>query len=199
MKIKTVKFLKAIPDHTHEPRPIRPTFLFIGRSNVGKSSLINMLLERKNLARVSSTPGKTQMIHYFMVNDAWYLVDVPGYGWARVSATKRRAWEKNLKNYLQKAEGLCMVFLLLDARHPPQPKDLQLLHELRRHPIPLALLLTKSDKVRKNELENHKKALQEALQADWDGCPPIFISSSRHHIGREALLSYMQHSLPTVA
>lgn len=198
MKIKEVKFLKSIPDHTFEPKPVRPTFVFMGRSNVGKSSLINMLVERKSMAKVSATPGKTQMINYFTINQAWYLVDVPGYGWARISQTKRTYWEKNLKDYLQKMEGLVAAFILLDARHAPQKKDIQFINAMGALGIPFSLLFTKIDKVTKSELAKQRSAFEETLKTDWAELPPFFFSSSRNKRGRDEILEYIESCLAAV-
>ena len=194
MNITSSNFFRSILRAQDAPQD-RPSFALIGRSNVGKSSLINCLLGRKSLARTSGTPGKTQRIHYFLINEAWYLVDLPGYGWASVSQTKRAEWVRRIRRYLTRVP-LKRLFLLLDGRHPQQPIDMQFLSWLVTTSIPYALVLTKADQCKKAALDRHV-ALLKALFEEADlPMPPLFITHSRGKAPRgiggcQALRAYM--------
>ena len=142
MKISSAAFVMSNSDYKACPKPTLPEFAFIGRSNVGKSSLINMLLSKKNLAKTSSAPGKTQLINHFIINDAWYLVDLPGYGFAKVSASSRKQWEKMIEGYIRKRETLVNLFVLVDSRHTPQEIDLKFIQRLGEWQVPFAILFT---------------------------------------------------------
>jgi len=172
-----------------------PELAFMGRSNVGKSSLINMLLGRKQLAKVSSRPGKTQLINHFLVNDTWHLVDLPGYGWAQAGKTKRQQWAKMVKAYLLHREQLSFVLVLVDARHSPQKLDIALINWLGEHQIPFFILLTKADKDSKQQVSKNLAMLQRVLNNDWEVLPQVFVTSSRDRTGREELLHCIQHEL----
>lgn len=175
MKINTSSFLKSFT-HAKDVPDNLPAFVTIGRSNVGKSSFINSLLKRKNLARISSMPGKTQLINYFLVNDAWYLVDLPGYGWAKVSKSSRLQWEKMIKTYLSQIK-INTLFLLLDSRHPLQNIDLTFIQWVIQAKLTYALVLTKADKCKPIEIKNHIQQLEDTLHERGWSLPPLFVSS----------------------
>ncbi len=172
-----------------------PEFAFIGRSNVGKSSLINLLTNRKDLAKTSGKPGKTQTINHFKVNDAWYLVDLPGYGYAGVSRTARKGWGAMIENYLLKRENLYCTFVLMDARHEPQKKDIEFLTWLGERGIPLAAVLTKSDKLKRNELAKSVARYKKKLLESWEDLPPIFVTSAEKKIGNKELLDFIHKAM----
>ena len=178
-------------DYKACPKPTLPEFAFIGRSNVGKSSLINMLLSKKNLAKTSSAPGKTQLINHFIINDAWYLVDLPGYGYAKVSKNQREKWQKLISSYLRHRENLTLVFILIDVRLEPQKIDLEFINWCGEEQIPFSLVLTKLDKVSRAEAQRNLMKLQEALLESWEELPPFFATSATNGEGREALLGYI--------
>src|SRR5882757_963350 len=146
MQINTAEYVISSPDYTKCPATDRPEYAFIGRSNVGKSSLINMLTNNQKLAKTSGTPGKTQLINHFIINKSWYIVDLPGYGFAKVSQRDRRRWEQMIENYLRKRENLVNIFVLIDSRHGPQKIDLDFVNQLGEWQIPFALIFTKADK-----------------------------------------------------
>ena len=195
MKIKTAVFSGSSAAYTQCPQASEPELALMGRSNVGKSSLINMLLGHKHIAKISSRPGKTQLINHFLVNDTWHLVDLPGYGWAQVGKTKRQQWEKMVRAYLLHRKQLSFVLVLVDARHPPQKLDLDMINWLGEHGIPFVILLTKADKSAKQQVEKKLAALQSALSSMWEVLPQIFVTSSRDKTGREELLYYIQRTL----
>ena len=176
MHITSSIFVKSLTHAKNAPSD-KPSFAMIGRSNVGKSSLINRLLNRKNLARTSAMPGKTQLINYFLVNDTWYLVDLPGYGWAKVSKAHRTQWEKMMKAYLSQAQ-LTTIFVLLDSRHPLQAIDLTFLEWIIQAKRSYALVLTKADKCKK-KITTHIRQLQQALHARNWPLPPLFVTSAK--------------------
>jgi GTP-binding protein len=185
------RFIGSWPEVGMMPAGVLPEFAFIGRSNVGKSSLINMLCGRKNLAHTSANPGKTQTINLFDINSTWNLADLPGYGYARVSKEKRGAFEAMISNYFLKRSNLYCAFVLVDSRIPPQPIDLEFIRWLGSEGIPLAIIYTKADKKRKQELETNLQAIREALQADWEELPMQFVTSAEDGIGREELVAFM--------
>ena len=194
MKIKTAVFACSSTAYTQCPKTKRPELALMGRSNVGKSSLINMLLGRKQLAKTSRKPGKTQLINHFLVNDSWYLVDLPGYGWAQVSKTQRQQWEKMIKAYLLHRKQLLLVMVLVDARHQAQARDIALIDWLGVNHIPFVILLTKADKEAKYQVEKKMSMLQHVLHNSWEVLPQIFVTSSRDKTGREALLCCIQNA-----
>ena len=192
MKIKTSVFVKSSSTNEQCPKPDRPEYAFIGRSNVGKSSLINALTERRDLAKTSSKPGKTQVINHFLINDAWYLVDLPGYGYAKVSQTDRKTWAEMINNYLFKRENLVCTFVLIDSRIEPQKVDLEFMEKLGSNGVPFALIFTKTDKLTATQLQiqltNYKKTLQET----WEDLPLIFVTSSISKQGRLDVLKQIE-------
>ncbi len=173
------------------PEGTMPEYAFIGRSNVGKSSLINMLTERKNLAHISGTPGKTQTLNYFKVNDAWYLVDLPGYGYARASKKLREQWQKTLEWYLTRRENLACVFLLIDANITPQRSDLEFTGFLGKHQVPFCLVYTKTDRSNQREIQHNIDLFRQAMLQNWENLPQQFLSSSVRKTGREEILAYI--------
>ena len=194
MVIKAAEFVVSNTQISLCPDPDRPEFAFIGRSNVGKSSLINTLTGRKNLAKISTRPGKTQTINHFIINDSWYLVDLPGYGFATASQADRYAWSKMIEHYLLERENLYCTFVLLDARLKPQPKDLDFIRWLGSK-VPLALVLTKSDKLSRHELDRSTSLYRETLLKIWEELPPFFITSAEMKTGREEILSFIEEAL----
>lgn len=171
-----------------------PEFAFIGRSNVGKSSLINMLTGEKGLAKISSKPGKTITINHFLINDKWYLVDLPGYGFAKRARTEREKWKKMLNNYLLKRENLLYTFVLIDVRISPQQNDLEFIDWLGESQLPFILVFTKSDKLGKNALAQQVAAYKKQLLEKWEELPEIFISSSEKALGRDEILSFIDRT-----
>ena len=191
MRIKETIFLKSITDLNDCPVTAAHDFAFIGRSNVGKSSLINMLVERKQLAKTSSKPGKTQTINFFLVNNQWYLVDLPGYGWAGVSRDKKNEWIGFVRNYLLHREKLYCLFILIDIRHKPQDIDLEFINWAGINKVPFALVFTKSDKISKNKITTAVSHYKERLLMDWEILPEIFVTSVPNRSGREEILTYI--------
>jgi GTP-binding protein len=175
------------------PPPDRPEYAFIGRSNVGKSSLINMLVGRKNLAKTSGTPGKTQLINHFIINNEWYLVDLPGYGFAKISKSQRQKWEEMIRSYLQERSNLMTIFILVDSRHEPQKNDLEFIQWLGLQQLPISIILTKSDKQSINKTKANLAMLTRELRKTWEFLPPIFISSAENKEGRDEILTYITH------
>lgn len=184
MKIKTSVFVKSSANNEQCPKPDRPEYAFIGRSNVGKSSLINALTERRDLAKTSSKPGKTQVINHFLINDSWYLVDLPGYGYAKVSQTDRKVWGEMINNYLFQRQNLICTFVLIDSRIEPQKVDLEFMEKLGSNGVPFALIFTKTDKLTATQLQNHLSDYKKKLLETWDELPLFFITSSVSKQGR---------------
>ncbi|WP_276369211.1 ribosome biogenesis GTP-binding protein YihA/YsxC [Chryseolinea sp. H1M3-3] len=189
MKITTAEFISSHADVAKCPLPDKAEFAFIGRSNVGKSSLINMLTNSRKLAKISVTPGKTQTINHYLVNSSWYLVDLPGYGYASVSKSTRAGFGKMIENYVLKRENLTCLFILLDARLTPQAIDLDFIEWAGSKDIPLAIIFTKIDKLKRNELEKNMKKYQETLLKRWEELPTIILTSSEKKQGKEEILS----------
>ena len=175
------------------PKSKIPEYAFIGRSNVGKSSLINMLCNRKKLAKTSSRPGKTQLINHFLINKQWYLVDLPGYGYARVSKTQKKTFQKFITNYFIKRKELIAAFLLIDLRHKPQTLDLEFMRWLGENYIPFSIVFTKADKLKEKEIKKNTSEYFKRLKNDWEEMPKYFITSSEKRLGRDELLSYINH------
>jgi GTP-binding protein len=188
MQITAASYLISSPDYKHCPPPDRPEYAFIGRSNVGKSSLINMICDKQNLARTSGSPGKTQMINHFVVNNEWYIADLPGYGFARVSQTQRKKWEKMIEDYLRKRENLVNVFLLIDSRHGPQQIDLDFTKSLGSWQVPFTLVFTKSDKENQRTVSINTKAFLEAMRRHWQFLPEHLTTSTVKKTGRKRIL-----------
>ena len=195
MEIKRAEFVSSEADVRKCPPPQKPEFAFIGRSNVGKSSLLNMLTRRKNLAKTSNKPGKTQTINHFVINDAWYLVDLPGYGYASVSKEKRAGFGKIIENYVLRRENLHCLFVLIDSRLDPQKIDLDFVQWAGEKQIPLGLVFTKADKLSKNQLQKNLSAYRKTLSKAWDELPPHFVTSSSTGAGKEELLAFIEKAL----
>ena len=192
MIIKDATFISSNTTVDKCPETDLPEYAFIGRSNVGKSSLINMLTSRSKLAKTSSFPGKTQLINHFKINDNWYLVDLPGYGWAKVSKESREKWQKMIKAYLQQRKNLACVFLLIDSRHEPQKSDLDFIQLLGTLGIPFVLVFTKTDKQSLNKTQEAVAAYRKKLSETWEEIPQMFITSSAEKKGREEILDFIE-------
>jgi len=192
MKIKSAEFVMSNSDVAKCPKNPIPEYAFIGRSNVGKSSLINMLTQRKSLAKISGRPGKTQLINHFKINDEWFLVDLPGYGYAKVSKSSKRVFQKFITEYFSKRPQLVCGFVLVDIRHEPQKIDLEFMQWLGENMIPFCIIFTKADKLRPSQIEKHVSAYRDKLLEDvWEEMPQHFITSSSKTIGREEVLDYI--------
>ncbi len=198
MDIESAKFIKSSPVYQQCPEPSIPEFAFIGRSNVGKSSLINMLSNNKKLAKTSGTPGKTQLINHFLINGSWYLVDLPGYGFAKTSKKNRAIWQKMINNYLLNRENLVTTFILVDSRHEPQKLDLELLRWFGENELPFVLVFTKSDKLSKAKKQYNIKHYQEVLLSEWEELPLSIISSSVQKLGQAELLQLIEEMVNSV-
>lgn len=173
------------------PKDYLPEYAFIGRSNVGKSSLINMITNHKNLAKTSGRPGKTQLINHFLINKNWFLVDLPGYGYARVSKTAKKKFQKFITDYFEKRQQLVSAFVLVDIRHEPQKIDLEFMEWLGEHGIPFAIIFTKADKLKPKAIERHVEDYLQELLKTWEETPSYFITSSSSVIGRDELLQFI--------
>lgn len=199
MNIHKSEYLISSPDHTKCPKADRPEFAFIGRSNVGKSSLINMIVDNKTLAKTSGTPGKTQMINHFTVKSGdekgreynWYLVDLPGYGFAKVSQKMRKTWEKMIDDYISKRETLANLFILVDARHTPQQLDIDFVNKLGAKQIPFAIVFTKADKETQKTVSHHVDSFMNRLKENWEELPPHFVTSAVKKTGRSKILEFI--------
>ncbi|MBS0029332.1 ribosome biogenesis GTP-binding protein YihA/YsxC [Chitinophaga sp. 22321] len=191
MVIKSAEYLISSPGWEKCPSPIWPEYAFIGRSNVGKSSLINILANNEKLAKTSGTPGKTQMINHFAINNAWYLVDLPGYGFAKRSLSQRRQWQQMIENYLRKRPNLVSVFVLIDSRHQPQKIDLDFVNQLGEWNIPFSLVFTKADKSTQAEVSRNVKAFLNKMKETWQFLPANFVTSTVKKSGRDAILTYI--------
>ncbi|SNZ00834.1 ribosome biogenesis GTP-binding protein YihA/YsxC [Flagellimonas pacifica] len=193
MKITSAEFIMSNSNVAKCPSEPLPEYAFIGRSNVGKSSLINMLMERKGLAKTSGRPGKTQLINHFKINKNWFLVDLPGYGYARVSKKDKKVFQKYITEYFQERNQLVCGFVLVDIRHDPQPVDLEFMEWLGTNQVPFAIIFTKADKLKPAVIEKQANAyLRKLLKGAWEETPPHFITSSTSRIGRDELLNYIQ-------
>jgi GTP-binding protein len=195
MEIRSAIFRKSAAQLKDCPRPTLPEFAFIGRSNVGKSSLINSLCNNSGLAKTSGTPGKTQLINHFLVNEAWYIVDLPGYGYAKTGKGTRAIIEDRIREYCLKRETLNCLFVLLDSRLPLQQIDREFLAWCGANERPLSIVLTKADKLSKGELKRNSSAIEKALLEIWEELPNIFITSSKSKNGRDELLGFISHQL----
>lgn len=194
MKIKSAEFVVSNSDVRQCPKEPLPEYAFIGRSNVGKSSLINTLTQRKHLAKTSGRPGKTQLINHFKINNNWFLVDLPGYGYARVSKKEKKTFQAYITNYFRQRKQLVSAFVLVDCRHEPQPIDVDFMRWLGTEGIPFSIVFTKADKLKPGALERNVEAyLQELLEGDWEEAPNYFITSSSDERGREELLEYIDN------
>lgn len=213
MLIKSAKYIISSPDYEKCPVADRPEYAFIGRSNVGKSSLINMLCNNDKLAKTSGSPGKTQLLNHFEISSVpspkanqssgsagdskrvyWYLVDLPGYGFAKVSMTSRRRWEQMIENYLRKRENLTIVFVLIDARHNPQKIDLEFLDQLRTWQVPFCLVFTKADKENQRTVNKNVKDFLEAMKKTWQFLPQHFVTSAVKKTGKQKILNFIEET-----
>ena len=194
MHIKSARFIISNTDVGKCPQAAIPEYAFIGRSNVGKSSLINSICNKKNLAKTSSRPGKTILINHFLINENWYLVDLPGYGYAKVSKSKKKVFQTFIKTYFKNRKQLVTAFLLIDLRHKPQDVDLEFMCWLGENQIPFSLIFTKADKLKAKTVESnlvyYKK---EILSSIWESLPPIFVTSSLKKTGSDELLKYIEN------
>lgn len=191
MEIKDAKFVISNTEVGKCPQDGKPEYAFIGRSNVGKSSLINMLTGKKGLAMTSSTPGKTMLINHFVINDDWYLVDLPGYGYAQRGKAGRENLKRIIENYILEREQLTNLFVLIDSRHEPQKIDLEFMEWLGENGIPFAIIFTKIDKISKGRLAENFKVYKEKLEEVWEELPPVFFSSAEKKEGKEEILDYI--------
>lgn len=197
MKIKDARFVVSNSEVAKCPVPDKPEFAFIGRSNVGKSSLVNMLTGRKSLAKTSGKPGKTRLINHFLINDEWYLVDLPGYGYAKTSRKERIEWEKSFREYILQRENLYCLFVLIDSRHEPLPIDLSFMEWLGINQIAFAIIFTKIDKLKPKELENNLKIYKEKMFDTWEQLPPWFYTSTMTDAGRPEILQFIKNVMET--
>jgi GTP-binding protein len=192
MVIHSAVYVISSPDYTQCPKPDRPEYAFIGRSNVGKSSLINMLVNNDRLAKTSGTPGKTQLINHFNIDNKWYIVDLPGYGFAKVSLASRKKWEKMIEDYLRKRENLVTVFILIDSRHSPQKNDLEFVNRLGEWKIPFCLVFTKADKENQRTVSKNVKDFLDKMRTTWQFLPQHFVTSTIKKMGRDKILSLIE-------
>jgi GTP-binding protein len=195
MIIRSAEFIKSSVKLAQCPDDGYPEFAFIGRSNVGKSSLINMLTGHAGLAKISSTPGKTQTINHFLINGEWYIADLPGYGYAKTSASLRENWSKETKNYILGRETLVCLFMLLDSRVKPQDSDMKFMEMLGLNEVPFARIFTKADKIKSREVNKTIKEHNELMLGTWEELPQWFVSSSVKRTGREELLNFIQQTI----
>ena len=192
MKIKQAEFLTSNTDYKKCPTPDKPEFAFIGRSNVGKSSLINALTNRNKLAKISSKPGKTQTINHFLINQSWYLVDLPGYGWSQVSKAQKEAWGVMITSYFENRQNLVCTFVLIDSRLPPQEADTEFMEWMVYNGIPFVLVFTKVDKLSKNKVASTIAKYRKILLRDWEEFPLYFTTSSVSKDGIDELVAYIE-------
>ena len=192
MKINKAEFVISNTDVSKAPQDPLPEYAFIGRSNVGKSSLINMLTNRKKLAKTSGTPGKTQLINHFKINDEWFLVDLPGYGYAKTSKSSRKKFQKLITDYFKKRKNLVNAFVLIDSRHEPQKIDLEFMRWMGENGIPFSIVFTKADKLSSNELGKNLRKYKLRLLKEWQSLPEIFISSATSKLGKNEILNYIE-------
>lgn len=198
MKIKEALFAGSSTKISERPKQVFPEFAFIGRSNVGKSSLINMLTGHRKLAKTSSTPGKTQLVNHFLINRSWYLVDLPGYGYAKLSNTGRKKIEQVIRNYITLSPDLAMLFVLIDSRHDITRVDMDFLFELGEGQIPFGIIFTKGDKLGPNALAAQIERNKQQILEHWEELPPCFVSSSETGLGRDEILNYIDTVLDTL-
>lgn len=192
MKIKSADFVMSNSNVTKAPQDNIPEYAFIGRSNVGKSSLINMLMERKDLAKTSGKPGKTQLINHFKINDSWFLVDLPGYGYAQISKKKRTIFQHFIENYFKERKQLVCTFILIDSRHDPQKIDLEFMQFLGENQIPFCIAFTKADKVGNSKIDRQITSYKKELLNYWETLPHSFLTSSTTSLGRKEVLDYIE-------
>lgn len=199
MIIRSAQFVISNTDVRKCPDTALPEYAFIGRSNVGKSSLINMLTQHKGLAMTSQKPGKTQLINHFLINEEWHLVDLPGYGYARVGQANRERLKSIIEDYILERSQLTSLFILLDCRHEPQKIDLEFIEWAGENAVPFALVFTKADKLSRGRLAANIEAYKERLLETWEELPPIFVTSSEERLGRDELLGYIEQINQSIA
>jgi GTP-binding protein len=192
MKITTAEFIISNTDFRKCPKPDKPEYAFIGRSNVGKSSLINMITGRNKLAKISGKPGKTQLINHFLINDTWYLVDLPGYGYAKTSKKNRKIWQDFIRDYILYRENLMCLFVLIDSRHEPLKNDSEFMEELGLNGIPFIIIFTKSDKITTKKLTENISVYKEHMLKSWESMPEYISSSVVNKSGRDEILTFIE-------
>jgi len=192
MVIRTAEFIKSSPSLSECPESTLPEYAFIGRSNVGKSSLINMITGHGKLAKISGTPGKTQLINHFLINDSWYLTDLPGFGFAKVPLKIKRKWDNMIRNFLLKRSNLVCSFLLIDIRHEPQKNDLDFMAWMAGRQIPFYIVFTKADKLSHNQRQSAVAQYMKVLSEQWEPLPPHLVTSSEANLGRGELLALIE-------
>ena len=191
MKIKTAEFVVSNSKVDQCPNSTLPEYAFIGRSNVGKSSLINMLTGRKSLAKTSAKPGKTQLINHFLINKNWHLVDLPGYGYAQVSKSTKKVFQKFITAYFEKREQMICAFVLIDSRHKPQPIDMEFMRWMGEHNIPFCIIFTKADKLKAKDLDKNIENYKSEMLETWEEMPEYFITSASAALGKDDVLDYI--------
>lgn len=191
MEIKEAEHVGSFPSEKLSPKDSKPEYAFIGRSNVGKSSLINMLCNRKDLAKVSNTPGKTQLLNFYLIDNSWFIVDLPGYGYAKISKKKRAEWEKMIVGYLTSRKNLGCAFVLIDANIPPQQIDIEFINWLGKMEVPFVIVFTKTDRLKAGEKSKNIKAFNDEMLKYWNELPQQFITSSSKSIGSDAILKFI--------
>lgn len=194
MLIKSANFVKSSSKWQECPEPNIAEYAFIGRSNVGKSSLINAMMNKKDLAKTSQTPGKTQLINHFLVNEEWYLTDLPGYGYAKVSKSQRKDFEKLITNYILNRKNLVNLFILVDIRHTPQKIDLEFMEWCAESGIPFSVIFTKADKLKPNTITQNVETYQQKLLETWEELPELYITSAERKEGGENILNFIEHT-----
>lgn len=192
MKINEANYIGSFPSESKSPKDQKPEYAFIGRSNVGKSSLINLLCERKDLARVSNKPGKTQMLNFYLINTSWYIVDLPGYGYAKISKSKRHDWEKMIEGYLLRRNNLGCAFVLIDANVPPQEIDIEFINWMGKMQVPFVLVFTKTDRLKPDKLNRNIQEFRNELHKYWNEVPQHFVTSSTKRTGGEEILEFIE-------
>ncbi len=197
MKIKSSQFLMSNTDPEKCPKPDKPEYAFIGRSNVGKSSLINMLTGRKGLAKISGKPGKTQLINHFIINDLWYLVDLPGYGYAKIAKNQREKWIYFIMDYIRTRENMLCLFVLIDSRIEPQKIDMDFIETLGNDGIPFNLIFTKTDKISANQTQLNIDSFKTKMLETWEDMPGYFVSSAKNGAGKDEILEFIDQTNQT--
>jgi GTP-binding protein len=192
MKVQEARYVMSNSDYQKCPEPDLPEYAFIGRSNVGKSSLINMLTGKKSLAKTSQQPGKTQLINHYFINELWYLVDLPGYGYAKVSKVEREKWETMINDYLHNRQNLICTFVLIDVRHSALAADLEFMAALGEAGIPFHIIFTKADKLKPGQVANKVEEYRQTLSELWEEVPPMFVTSAEKNEGRDAILQTIE-------
>ncbi|WP_339925440.1 ribosome biogenesis GTP-binding protein YihA/YsxC [uncultured Cyclobacterium sp.] len=193
--LKNARFLMSNSDHTKCPAPTKPEFAFIGRSNVGKSSLINMLTDNKNLAKTSGRPGKTQLINHFEIDSRWFMVDLPGYGFAKANKKLKAEWNKMIRNYLTERENLVSVFILIDSRLPPQPIDIEFINWCGQLQLPVTIIFTKADKQSQSKTSEHVHRFLDEMDKMFVEAPDFFVTSATTKVGRDEVTKFIEENV----